>query len=221
MRSSADKENVRGALSFTSVEVTKKGRSGKAEILGLEIGLDHSFLEDANERRIPVNLISADEFNDAKISAVADAMAASAQGQYDRLASDTFALLLARRLGQRFASIAKRRDDGWLHPCALARVIAKLQDEPSMLTSLKELADESGLGISAFVRGFRGATGVTPAVFAHRLRILNAERLLLDRSLTISNVATESGFSSASHLILAFRKYRGVTPTQWRKAVLS
>jgi AraC-like DNA-binding protein len=51
-----------------------------------------------------------------------------------------------------------------------------------------------------------------------RVRRLNkAAALLAQSSRPVTEIAAETGFSTASYLILCFRKQYGVTPAQFRK----
>lgn len=97
-----------------------------------------------------------------------------AQGTCDRLTLDTLQLPLARHIGRTYGNADRRRDDGRLHPAALARVIEQLLADPIRSVPLPEMARCAGLGVSAFVRAFRGSVGCTPAAFALKLRLNNA-----------------------------------------------
>jgi AraC family transcriptional regulator len=125
-------------------------------------------------------------------------------------------LALGRRVGRTFGGARRPRDDGWLHPAALARIVEMLRSDPASPPRLAEMAREAGLGVSAFVRAFRGSTGSTPAAFARRLRLQQAAEILRSSRRSISETAAMQGFASASHLIQAFHSEHGVTPGRWR-----
>jgi transcriptional regulator GlxA family with amidase domain len=79
------------------------------------------------------------------------------------------------------------------------------------------MARSAGLGVSAFVRAFRGSTGVTPAAFALKLRLDHAAQMLRSTDLGAREIAALSGFASAAHLVRTFRVHRGITPGRWRR----
>lgn len=210
------RRELRGSLSFTPAGYERRGGMGRGTVTGLEIALEHGFLEDACEQRLRKGFSLVCEGRDAKTSAITEMLAASAGGPPDLL-RETLMVVLARRLGYLYGGATVRHDDSWLHPHALARVIDLLRSEPGKNHLLSEIAGEAGLGISAFIRAFRGATGVTPASYAKRVRLDHAASLLRTTAMPIRQVASECAFSSAAHLIAAFRNSYGVTPAEWRR----
>jgi AraC-like DNA-binding protein len=50
-----------------------------------------------------------------------------------------------------------------------------------------------------------------------RVRLSQVRMLLARPDRTVSQIAAETGFCDASHLIRVFREGMGVTPEQWRK----
>lgn len=59
--------------------------------------------------------------------------------------------------------------------------------------------------------------GMSFSEYLNRLRLAHVERLLADESLTISAVATQSGFSDAGYMSRKFKAKNGITPSEWRK----
>ena len=210
------RRELRGSHSFTPAGYERRGGMGRGTVTGLEIALEHGFLEEACEQRLRKGFSLVCEGRDAKTSAITEMLAASAGGPPDLL-RETLMVVLARRLGHLYGGATVRHDDSWLHPRALARVIDLLRSEPGKNHLLSEIAREAGLGISAFIRAFRGATGVTPASYAKRVRLDLAASLLRTTAMPIRQVASDCAFSSAAHLIAAFRNSYGVTPAEWRR----
>lgn len=206
-----------GRVSFTPGDRERSGRTGRGRITGLQIGFEDWFLEEACEQSVRETLSVADAA-DARSMVMAETIAAlSGPSLHDRLAYETMLLALARNLGRTYGQAPKRRDDGWLHPRALSRVIERLRSEPAGSIPLHALASEAGLGVSAFIRAFRGSAGVTPAAFALRMRLDDASQMLRHTDLSVAGIAALCGFSSASHFVSAFRAHRGETPARWRK----
>lgn len=62
-------------------------------------------------------------------------------------------------------------------------------------------------------------TGKSPTRWIDEVILSEAKTLLLQTSLSISQVATEVGFEDQSYFARLFRKYEGVTPTQFRDGI--
>lgn len=207
-----------GSISFTPGGKERHGLVGRGRILGLQFQFDDQFVQDACEQRLHSDWRDAFNSDDAKAFAIAEMVAAGvARGSHDRLTRDMLLLALARHVGRAYGKADRRRDDGWLHPAALARVIEQLRADPVRSVPLHEMARSAGLGVSAFVRAFRGSVGCTPAAFALKLRLDNASDILRSTDSSLSEVAALSGFASAAHLVRTFRAHRGITPGRLRR----
>ncbi|MEI7901487.1 MAG: helix-turn-helix transcriptional regulator, partial [bacterium] len=77
---------------------------------------------------------------------------------------------------------------------------------------------EAGVSPSRLVQLFREQTGLTPADYRMRLRLEEARRRLRDSAATVTTVAADLGFASNQHFASKFRKYFGVSPSDFRKA---
>ncbi|MCR5595644.1 MAG: AraC family transcriptional regulator [Lachnospiraceae bacterium] len=83
--------------------------------------------------------------------------------------------------------------------------------------SLDRMADLSGFSKFHFSRLFKQFSGQTFYQYVSHKRIEKAELLLAREDLTITDVATASGFESLSAFIRMFKQIKGMTPTQYRK----
>lgn len=205
-----------GAISFTPGGQDRVATAHPGEIVGIEIGLEPWFIEDACEQRTPGSWAAAFNVSDAKAFSVARMLAETFESE-GGLAEQTLVVALARHLGRRYAGAVRRRDDAWLHPAALRRIVDCLEEEPERAISLARMAGMSGLGVSAFVRAFRGSVGTTPAAFAQARRADKAARILREKDLPLAEVAAMAGFASASHLVRVFRSRYGSPPARWRR----
>jgi transcriptional regulator GlxA family with amidase domain len=70
----------------------------------------------------------------------------------------------------------------------------------------------------SFMRHFRAETGSTPLRWLHEQRILHARRLLEETDLPVEDVASSSGFGTATNLREHFRRATHTTPTAYRRA---
>ncbi len=86
------------------------------------------------------------------------------------------------------------------------------------------VADAAGyvfLSQGYFTRAFRDETGMSPMAFLMQVRVARACKLLEQRDIKISGIASMVGFSSPQRFNAAFRKHTGMTPMEYRKNRLS
>lgn len=83
--------------------------------------------------------------------------------------------------------------------------------------TLDELASVANLNPRYFCRFFRSITHQTPMGYVNMYRIERAAHLLNHTDMPITSVCMECGFNDSSNFIKVFRKYKGVTPNQYRK----
>jgi AraC-like DNA-binding protein/CheY-like chemotaxis protein len=85
--------------------------------------------------------------------------------------------------------------------------------------ALETVAALCHLGVFSFARVFKREHGLSFSEMLGKLRIEYAMGLLRNPALSIADVAWSSGFHDTSYFARAFRKYAGVTPTQFRDGV--
>jgi AraC family transcriptional regulator len=86
--------------------------------------------------------------------------------------------------------------------------------------SLMEIASYSHVSPFHFSRIFKTFTSFSPHQFLLQMRFKNAEMLLKDTSLPVSDVAFSSGFNSIEHFTAAFRKNYGCPPSKFRTVMV-
>lgn len=79
-----------------------------------------------------------------------------------------------------------------------------------------DIAKECGMCYSFFAKKFSAYYGMSCKEYIERHRIFKAEELLLFTDYDLNYISQETGFSDCSHLIKSFKKYRGITPKQFR-----
>lgn len=87
--------------------------------------------------------------------------------------------------------------------------------------SLKEIAAASYLSPFHFARLFKKLTGTTPHAYLANLRLVQAQLLLADMDLSITEISSRVGYASASHFTKAFRQATGLTPRAFRESLVS
>lgn len=81
---------------------------------------------------------------------------------------------------------------------------------------VSNIAEECHLSYSGFAAKFRELYGVSCKEYIERMRIFKAEEYLLLTDHDLSFISQQTGFSDCSHFIRSFKKYRGITPKQFR-----
>ncbi|WP_404406342.1 helix-turn-helix domain-containing protein [Pelagibacterium halotolerans] len=99
---------------------------------------------------------------------------------------------------------------------AMVRHILENLSEP--LTS-KDVAKVVGLHPNYALNLFTSVMGIAMQKFVIRMRLIRARSLLFANSMSIANVAYESGFSSQSQFYEHFRSAYGMTPREMQKSL--
>lgn len=82
--------------------------------------------------------------------------------------------------------------------------------------TLENLVEETFLSKTYISRSFTKYFGISFTDYVTLLRVAYAARMLQGKD-TISRIAFESGFPNVNAMILAFKRYRGITPGEYRK----
>jgi AraC family transcriptional regulator len=84
--------------------------------------------------------------------------------------------------------------------------------------SIAELANECGLTISKFSKGFALSTGLTPHKWLLEQRVQRS-MCLLRSELALDEIAVECGFFDARHFVRTFTRVVGAHPRAWQRAI--
>ena len=82
------------------------------------------------------------------------------------------------------------------------------------------VAQAAGVSRRTLERRFRQASGRSVAGEVRRLRILKAKRLLAETDMLIKRIANETGFSDAIRMHEVFVREEGISPSEYRRAML-
>ena len=80
-----------------------------------------------------------------------------------------------------------------------------------------EIAEKVGTHDKRLSGIFRDQLGMTVFGWVGEERLRKTQELLVDSDISIEDIATQVGFSSAANLATAFRERFSVTPTSFRK----
>lgn len=84
--------------------------------------------------------------------------------------------------------------------------------------TLAALAGEFHISSFHLAHAFKAAYGYAPLQYITRRRIGEAQTLLIDTALPITEIAIRTGYNSSSYFNKAFHKITGMSPRDYRKA---
>ena len=188
-------------------------------VLTLEPGYFHRALDDSL-RGEKIDLIDRFALEDAQIERMVKALHAEtrAGAPTGTLFGQSIATALAVYLAQRYApSVPTLRPYRGGIPrtrlnLVLEYIARKLQDD----LSLAALADVAGMNYFYFSRLFKQSTGLSPQRYVLEQRIRRAQQFLRTSDMTILEASVRAGFADQGHFTKAFRRFVGVTPTEYR-----
>ena len=165
-----------------------------------------------------VELLPQPTPSDPVISQIAIALqnTLETQASGSQLYADTMANALATHLVYHYSAQEPgnfARQAGRLSPRQLKGVTDYIDEHLAKDLSLAELAGTVSLSSFHFARLFKESTGYAPHQYHIRCRIRRCKQLLLDKDLSIAQVAQMVGFASQSHLNYHFKRIVGITPT--------
>lgn len=100
---------------------------------------------------------------------------------------------------------------------ALKQVISHLISDLTQSPSLQDLARATGISHTCLNRHFRKQYGMTVFEWFRAHKLERAQQYLADEQRSITDIAHQCGFSSASHFGQCFKKQFGCSPKQYRE----
>lgn len=137
-----------------------------------------------------------------------------------RLYAESAATFLAVHLLQTYStrSLSMPEYKGGLSQQKLRQTSAYVQDHIAQEISLTTIAEYLGMSRYHFCRLFKQSTGLSLHQYVIQQRVERAKQLLLQRKLSISEIAIACGFTHQSHLNRHFKRLTGVTPKTLHKS---
>jgi AraC family transcriptional regulator len=146
----------------------------------------------------------------------ADLEAGSPAGSlYGELLGAALAVQLARQCSAAATTLDAPR--GGLPPASLRRVLEYIEANLDSNIRLDILAREVGVSAFHFSRLFKQSTGSSPHQYLLHRRLDRAKTLLRQRAMSLADVSTSTGFADQSHFTKVFRRFTGVTPSEYRR----
>ena len=140
-------------------------------------------------------------------------------GPWSREYAEALSLVLMHELLrlERTAPAAARPVRGGLPARQQKRVVEFIEEHLAEEISLAALAELVDLSLYHFARAFTQSFGAPPHRFHMARRIDRAKGLLHRPALSVTQIGARIGFRETSSFSKAFRKFTGLTPTEYRR----
>ncbi len=102
---------------------------------------------------------------------------------------------------------------------ALTQALDYINFNFSSPISMEELCAVSGVSKQHLCRLFRNTLDCRPTEYIAKRRIQAAKELLTGSDKNMESIAAETGFCTASYFCKLFKRYEGITPSQFRNTI--
>lgn len=100
----------------------------------------------------------------------------------------------------------------------MKKILAFIEDNYADTITLKSMASVVDMNVNYFCEFFRRHTHQTPINYLNAYRVDGACRMLKVRGCTVTEAAYANGFNDLSYFVKTFKKYKGITPKQYRRS---
>jgi AraC family transcriptional regulator len=128
-----------------------------------------------------------------------------------RLVAQGLLLELFGEIGRCRASIFRLRRPAWL-----MQVHSTISSEFAAPRTLAEYAELGGVHPTHLMREFRAHYGLSIGEHIRNCRLNHAVRMIFSSASRLADIAVTSGFADHSHMTNCFRRYLGLTPSEYR-----
>ena len=99
----------------------------------------------------------------------------------------------------------------------ISELISRVKMVPDLNITVSECAAFCNMSKPHFTRVFKQVTGMPPVQFMLCIRIDRAKELLDFTDRTIAQIAEASGFTDQNYFARTFRRFAGISPTEYRR----
>jgi AraC-like DNA-binding protein len=100
------------------------------------------------------------------------------------------------------------------HAHRMVRAVRKLREDFAKPLRIEEVAREIGMSVSGFHAHFKAVTAMSPLQFQKELRLQEARRLMLTKSLDAAEAGFQVGYDDASHFSREYKRHFGDPPVR-------
>jgi len=118
---------------------------------------------------------------------------------------------------ERTAPAATKQLRGGLPVWQQKRVVEFIDEHLAEDVSLAALAEIADLSVYHFARAFKQSLGASPHRYVMDRRMDRARSLLRRPALSVTQIGIQIGFRESSSFTKAFRRFTGLTPTEYRR----
>lgn len=134
------------------------------------------------------------------------------EDEFDRFRGEQLIVCSLQQLAALSRRAVARRQD------MIAGAVQFIHDHIQESISLEDAAHACSLSLSRFKILFKEETGETPRGYINQLKIRRAQRLIRE-GMSSTEAAMAMGFSTPNYFSVVFRKFTGLTPTEYRERV--
>ena len=99
----------------------------------------------------------------------------------------------------------------------IERAAHYFKDNYNKQISIEQYAEEHLISVNWFIHSFKSVMKMSPMQYIISLRIAMAKGYLENSAKNIAEISNEVGYENALYFSRLFRKYTGMTPTEYRK----
>ena len=103
-------------------------------------------------------------------------------------------------------------------PDTIYDIVAYVNVWFEMDLTAEDMAKRANMSYAHFCRSFKKATGKNFREYLNFVRINNAETLILNTDLPITEISLKCGFQTVSHFTVMYKSLKGISPTAHRKS---
>ncbi len=202
--------------------VWEPNRHDTAFIVAIDPGLLSATAEELGFNGDAFELLNRFQIRDAQIENICWALKAEMETGHPngRIFLDSLATALAVALVRRHSSLADAQSasNKPISGHRLRQALSFIEDNLKRDISLSDIAQAAGVSVSHLKTIFRDATAVPVHQYVIQRRVERAKQLLSEGTLSIREVAQETGFAHQSHLAIHVRRILGCSPKTLRSA---
>lgn len=131
-----------------------------------------------------------------------------------QLVTQGLLLELFGEIGRRRASISGPRGPAWL-----MQVHSAISSEFASPRTMVEYAELGGVHPTHLMRAFRAHYGLSIGEHVRNCRLHHVLKMIASSALRLADIAVASGFADHAHMTNCFRRYLGLTPSEYRRLI--